>query len=75
MELLTETYKSKISSTLSCFNRLILVGTLPKISYSQGMTKYLYAKGVKIFDYSKFAEPFKETIRTNAERIVKEPDV
>jgi len=39
------------------------------------MTKYLYAKGVKIFDYHKFAEPFKETIRTNVERIVKEQDV
>lgn len=39
------------------------------------MTRYLYAKGVRIFDYPKFAEPFKETIRANAERIAKEHDV
>lgn len=48
---------------------------MPEISYSQGMTKYLYEKGIKIFDYPKFAEPFKETIRANAERIAKEHGV
>jgi DNA-binding MarR family transcriptional regulator len=32
----------------------------------------MYKKGIKIFDYPKFAEPFKETIRANAERIAKE---
>ncbi|MDO9154609.1 MAG: hypothetical protein Q7U47_13060 [Paludibacter sp.] len=36
------------------------------------MTSYLYQKGVKIFDYPKFAEPFKESIRANAELIAKE---
>jgi len=32
----------------------------------------MYQKGVKIFDYPKFAEPFKDAIRANAERIAKE---
>lgn len=45
---------------------------MPEISYSQGMTKYMYQNGVRIFDYPKFAEPFKEAIRANAERIAKE---
>lgn len=36
----------------------------------------MYEKGgTKIFDYPKFAEPFKETIRANAERIAKEHGV
>lgn len=48
---------------------------MPEISYSQGMTKYMYEKGIKIFDYPKFAEPFKEAIRANAERIAKEQGV
>ncbi len=72
MELLTETYKREISCVLSCFDRLILSGTIPEISYSQGMTNYLYQNQVRIFDYPKFAEPFKEKIRLNAERIAKE---
>jgi hypothetical protein len=55
--------------TLSCPDRIILTGTLPQICHSQGMTSYLYSKGVKIFDYPKFAEPFKEEIRANAEKM------
>lgn len=60
---------------LSCYDRLILSGTMPEISYSQGMTSYMYEKGIKIFDYPKFAEPYKEAIRANAERIAKEQGV
>lgn len=48
---------------------------MPEISYSQGMTKYMYQNEVRIFDYPKFAGPFKETIRANAERIAKEHGV
>lgn len=72
MKLLTETYSNEIAFSLSCFDRLIITGTLPEISYGEGMTSYLYQKGVKIFDYPKFAEPFKEFIRNNAESIAKE---
>ncbi|MBW6500739.1 MAG: hypothetical protein K0B05_05025 [Bacteroidales bacterium] len=72
MELISETYKNKISFVLSCYDRLILTGTLPEISYSQGMTRYMFENSIKIFDYPKFAEPFKDAIRTNAERIAKE---
>ena len=72
MELLTDTYKKDIACVLSCYDRLIITGTIPEISYSQGMTSYMYQKGIKIFDYPKFAEPFKDAIRANAERIAKE---
>ena len=72
MKLLTETYAKEIAFSLSCFDRLIITGTLPEISYGGGMTSYLFQKEVKIFDYPKFAEPFKEFIRNNAETIAKE---
>jgi predicted transcriptional regulator len=35
----------------------------------------MYKNGIKIFDYPKFAEPFKESIRSNAEQIAKENGV
>lgn len=72
MKLLTDSYSNKIAFSLSCFDRLIIAGNLPEISYGEGITSYLYKKGVKIFDYPKFAEPFKELIRNNAESIAKE---
>ncbi len=72
MEILTTTYKDKISGTLNCFDRILLTGTLPTICYAQGMTSCLYSQGVRIFDYPKFAEPFKEALRNNAEQIAKD---
>jgi len=72
MELLTNIHKEHITGILSCFDRVIITGTLPQICHSQGMTSYLYSSGVRIFDYPKFAEPFKEELRANAEQIAKD---
>lgn len=67
MELIQETYRDQISFMLSCYDRLIFTGTLPEISYSQGMSSYLNSRNVKIFDYPRFAEPYRDMIRENAE--------
>jgi hypothetical protein len=66
MDLLTTTYEDRIEGTLGCFDRIIITGTIPQICYSQGMTSYLYSQNIRIFDYAKFAEPFKEELRANA---------
>jgi len=75
MELLTTTYKDKIKSTLSCLDRIIITGTIPQICYAQGMTAYLYSQKIRIFDYAKFAEPFRVQIRNKAEQIAKQNDI
>jgi predicted transcriptional regulator len=75
MELLIDTYTRDITCVLSCYDRLIISGTIPEISFSQGMTSYMYQNEVKIFDYPKFAEPYKDAIRANAERIAEENGV
>jgi hypothetical protein len=72
MKLLSETYQDKISFTLSCYDRIIINGTLPEISYAQGMTSYMFGHDQKIFDYPRFANPMKAVIKENAERIVDE---
>lgn len=69
MELLTSAYQNQISGTLDCFDRIVLTGTIPYICYSQGMTSYLYQHNIRIFDYPKFANPLRERIRENAEKI------
>jgi len=75
MKILTTTYENKIAGTISCYDRVIITGTIPQICYSQGMTSYLYSHNIKIFDYAKFAEPFKEQLRSNAEQIAKENNI
>lgn len=75
MKLLPETYKDKISGTLSCLDRIIFAGTIPKICYAGGMTSYLYSNNIRIFDHPKFSEPFRDELRENAERLAAENDI
>ena len=48
---------------------MLIFGTLPKICYAGGMTSYLYERKIRISDYPKFAEPFRDQLRENAERL------
>jgi hypothetical protein len=69
IELLTERHRDQIAGVLGCWDRMLIFGTLPKICYAAGMTSYLYERKIRIFDYPKFAEPFRNELRENAERL------
>ncbi|MBN2195154.1 MAG: hypothetical protein JW751_20215, partial [Polyangiaceae bacterium] len=62
----------EIVGVLSCWDRIIVHGTLPGFGHSAGMTSHLTAHGIRIFDYTKFAEPLRDQIRRNAERLATE---
>src|SRR5487761_631712 len=47
---------------------MLIQGTLPGLCYAEGMTGYLYAQHIRIFDYVQWAQPLRETLRENAER-------
>ncbi len=69
---LTERYKHDLLGVLSCYDRIIITGTLPGACYARGMTSYLYAHQIKVFDYAKvFADPLRNKIRDNAQLIAK----
>jgi hypothetical protein len=69
---LLERYADRIVGCLSCYDRVLLQGTLPKLCYAQGMGFLLHERGFRIFDYAKFAQPLTEAIRANAERVARE---
>ena len=70
--MITETHKDKILGELSCYDRVIIQGTLPGWCFDKGMTMFLYSQNIRIFDFPKFAEPLRDEIRDNAERLAKE---
>lgn len=72
MELLTERHTDKIAGTLSCYDRVVITGTLPQICYAAGITSWFYVHEIRIFDYPKWADQLRLKIRENAERIAKE---
>jgi len=65
----------KIAGVLSCFDRVVIQGTLPGLCFADGMTRYLRDHDVRIFDYPRWAEPLREEIRANMERLAGEHGV
>jgi hypothetical protein len=69
MSMLTERYAGKIRGILSCFDRVVITGTLPDICYADAMSSHLRSKGIRIFDYTQFVEPLRDEIRVRAEAL------
>jgi hypothetical protein len=63
-----ERHQDDIGNVLSCFDRVVLTGTLPDICYAKAMAGFLSYRDIKLFDYARWAEPLREELRTNAER-------
>ena len=70
-KLLTETYADALDGMLACYDRLIMTGSLYPFCYAQGMSGYLRSQGIRIFDYTEFAQELREKIRSNAEELAK----
>lgn len=66
---LTHRYAANLHGVLSCYDRIIITGTLPGACYAGGMTSFLYSRGIRIFDYPRFAEPLRERIRQRAQEV------
>jgi len=75
MELLIDRYRDKIAGILTCSDRIVITGTLPVLSNSRSMTSYLYNQNIRIFDYAKFAEPFRDILRENAKKLANENNI
>lgn len=72
MTSLVERYGGKVLGELSCLDRVVITGTLPDICHAQAMERYLRVRKVRLFDYPRWAEPLREEIRINAERVARE---
>jgi hypothetical protein len=75
IELLTDRFAGQIVGVLSCYDRLIIQGTVPDFCYAQGMTNYLNARQIRIFDYPHFAQPLRDQLREHAEQIAAETEI
>src|SRR5260370_1195420 len=69
LTLLTERHAEQIAGVLSCYDRLIVQGTLPVFCYAEGMTAYLSKRRIRIFDFTQFAKPLTDAIKFNAEQV------
>src|SRR4051812_7106182 len=72
---LTERYDDRIGGILSCYDRLVITGTLPGVCYAAGMAGYLNAKGIRIFDYPEFAKTLRDRVRDRAASLAAEAGI
>jgi hypothetical protein len=60
---LTERYRERLAGVLSCYDRIIVTGTLPGACYAKVMMGFLSARQIRVFDYPRFAEPLRDRDR------------
>jgi hypothetical protein len=69
MASLVDRYADRIVGTVSCFDRVVITGTLPAICHAAAMAGHLRAHGVRLFDYPRWAEPLRDQLRAHAEKV------
>ena len=72
---ITDRYADSIRGITSCFDRLILQGTLNPVGHPDGMTSYLYAHHIRIFDFPQFAQGYTTKIRDHIAQAAKSHDI
>ena len=70
--MITEQYKEQIRGVISCYDRVILRGTLPGWCFPEGMTGFLNANHIRIFEYLEWTKSQNEAINKNAKQLAEE---
>jgi hypothetical protein len=71
MSTLVERYADRVLGVLSCYDRVIVRGGIRGFDYAQAMESYLRWRGIRLFDFPKFAKPYRDAIRDNAEQLAR----
>jgi hypothetical protein len=71
----TERYRERSHGVLSRYDQIVITGPLPGMCYAAATTSFLYAKGIHVFDYARFAEPLREGIRAREQQLADEQGV
>ena len=69
MSLFEQRHADKITGSLGCFDRIVLMGTFPDICHAKAITIHFYRQHLKIFDLADWAKPFAEQLRARAEAL------
>ena len=57
-----ERHADKIVGVISCFDRIVIQGTLPDICHPGAITNFFNGHGIKIFDFKQWAAPMRDEI-------------
>ena len=69
MSQLTERYRPVVVGEVSCFDRVVINGTLTEICHKGAVAKYLLSREERILDLPRVFEPMKAEIVANAKAV------
>ena len=75
MSTLLQRYADRISGCLSCFDRLIIWGTLVRVSHPAGLAHRLQQLGVALPDFATFAQKLRDELDVHLTRVAAEAGV
>lgn len=67
--ILTERYREKILGVISCFDRVVITGTLTDCCHAGAMMGQMLKRKIRFFDYPQFANGLRERLRVHAEEV------
>ena len=70
-----ERHHDEIAGVISCFDRVVISGTLTDIGHAQAMSGYLTYRDIRLFDFPQWAQPLRDEIRGNAQRLACEANL
>ena len=70
-----ERHHDEIAGVISCFDRVVISGTLLDIGHAQAMSGYLTYRDIRLFDFPQWAQPLRDEIRDNAQRLACEANL
>ena len=70
-----ERRQADVAGVVSCFDRVVLKGSLPDIGHARAMESWLRIHQVRLANYPRWAEPMREETRDNAMKVAAEAGV
>jgi hypothetical protein len=70
--MLIDRYASRIRGVLSCFDRILVMGTLPDICHARAFVWELTRRSLQISDFKEFVKGLTEAIGQHAQRLAEE---
>jgi hypothetical protein len=74
-EELEQRFPGAIAGVLSCYDRVLLQGTLPGICFAGGMEKFLRTQGILLKDYTQWALPLAGQLKARAASLAAEAGI
>ena len=65
-------HQEKIAGVRTCFDRVVITGTLPEICHAEALAGYLSQRDILLRDFPRWAERLRDQLRAHAEQVAAE---